>query len=184
MKIEYNGIMYDSDLEIKYEKYLEENDIKHIYHPKVQIKLNKNNKYTPDFITFYNDRVEIIETKGYNQFSFMKDNITHNLMLEKSIDELVEFLNDNGIDNSELEGKDIVYKKIKYLKAYGFVDFNFKNPNTLANKRKNTIESQKEELKSLRLYKKKCERYFSYLKKDKLTKQQLEWKNTFEKENI
>ena len=183
-KVYYNGLSYDSELEVDYAKYLEQNGYEYIYHPKKPIKLNLKNTYTPDFIVFYVDRIEIIETKGYNQFSFMKDNMTHNLMLEKTADNLIDYLLDNGISNKELIGKDIQYKKIKYLKAFGFVDWDFKNPNTIANKRKEKINVLTDELKELKNYKKNCERYFEYIKKIrnnvKLTKSQNEWLYNFE----
>ena len=60
-----------------------------------------------------------------------------------------------------------------------FVDWDFKNPNTLANKRKEKIIEQKDEIKELRDFKKDAERYFRYHLKivdnEKLTKPQCEW---------
>ena len=47
----------------------------------------------------------------------------------------------------------------------------------------NKIIELEKEIKKLELYKKNVERYFSYLRKDKLTKQQQEWKLKFEREN-
>ena len=187
-KVRYDNITFDSDLEVEYYKHLMENNIRNIYHPKHPIYINSKNKYYPDFICIYDDRIEIVETKGYSQYSFMKDNMIHNVMVEKTIDELVEYLYNNGFVESDLIGKDIVYKKIKYLKAYGWVDFDFKNPNTLANNRKNKIIELEKELKELNQYKKNVERYFSYLRNvnhlgKKLTKPQIEWKYNFEKEN-
>ena len=187
-KIKYDNITFDSELEVQYYQYLMENHIINIYHPKKPIYINSKNKYTPDFICIYDDRIEIVETKGYSQFSFMKDNMIHNVMLEKTNDELIEFLYDNGFIESELIGKDIIYKKIKYLKGFGWVDFDFKNPNTLSNKRKTKINELEKELKELKEYKKNVERYFSYIRQvkhngKKLTKTQLEWKYNFEKEN-
>lgn len=186
-KVRYDNITFDSELEIEYYKHLKEQKLEFIYHPKKPIYINSKNTYTPDFIVFYDDRIEIIETKGYSQFSFMKDNMIHNCMLEKSIDDLLEFLYDNGTLECETLGKDIVYKKIKFLKTFGWVDFDFKNPNTLSNQRKNKIIELEEELKKANLYKKNVERYFSYLRNikngKKLTKPQQEWKYNFEKEN-
>lgn len=179
MKITYNGIKFDSELEVDYYKYLTELNVQFIYHPKCPIKLNRSNTYTPDFIVIYDNRVEIVETKGYSQFSFMKDNMIHNVMLEKTTEELAQFLYDNDV--YDLKGKDIIYRKIKHLKAYGWVDFDFKNPNTLANKRKEKITILEAENKELKAKVKDYERYFSYLFKDKLTKNQKEWKNNFEK---
>jgi cell shape-determining protein MreC len=79
--------------------------------------------------------------------------------------------------------RDVIYKKIKHLKTYGWVDFDFKNPNTIANKRKTKIAELEAENKELKEYKKKAERYFSYLKKInsgiKLTKPQQEWVKQF-----
>ena len=161
MKIPYNGIKFDSELEVEYYKYLEELYDKKIvydftYHPKIPIQITDKNTYTPDFIVGYEDRIEIIETKGFNQFSYMRDNMVHNVMLNKSEEELREWLAQNNI---LWKGK-IEYKKIKYMKQFGWVEFNFKNPNTLANKRKEKINLLEQELKELRLFKKDTSRYF------------------------
>ena len=95
-------------------------------------------------------------------------------------DFLIEWLAQLDIDT---RGWDIDYSRLKHLKAYGFVDFNFKNPNSIANQRKNKIIELEKDIKELELYKKNVERYFGYLRKDKLTKQQNEWKLKFESEN-
>ena len=186
-KVRYDNITFDSELEVEYYKYLKDNNLKFIYQPKKPIRINSKNTYTPDFIVFYDDRIEIIETKGYNQFSFMRDNMIHNFMVEMYLDQKIDFLIENGILEEEIIGKDVAYKKIKYLKSYGWVDFDFKNPNTLANNRKNKIIELEKELKELNTFKKNVERYFSYIRKinqdNKLTKQQLEWKYNFEKEH-
>lgn len=183
-KVKHDGITFDSELEVQYYEHLKELGVEFIYHPKTPIKLNTKNTYTPDFIVFYNDRIEIIETKGYSQFSFMKDNMIHNLMIEKNKDDLMFFVLENSANFvNEIVGKDIIYRKIKYLKSFGWVNFDFKNPNTIANKRKNKIIELETEIKELKEYKKKAERYFSYLKKInsgiKLTKPQQEWVKQF-----
>lgn len=184
-QIMYDGIVFDSQLEIDYYKYLKENNIVFLYHLKKKIKINSKNEYTPDFVCFYKDRIEIIETKGFNQFSYMRDNIVHNAMLEKTEQELKQYLLDNDVN--VLDNQKVVYKKIKYLKTYGWVDFDFKNPNTIANKRKEKINDLSTEIKDLKDFKKNVERYYSYLRKglknEKLTKSQLEWLNKYESEN-
>lgn len=184
-KVKYNDIVFDSELEIEYYKYLMDqiDVVDFYYHPKYSIMINSKNKYTPDFIVIYNDRIEIVETKGFNQFSYMRDNMIHNVMLEKTENELKQYLYDNNIAEEQINNKKVIYRKVKFLKAYGFVDFDFKSPNTIANKRKAKINELEEELKELRNYKKDVERYFSYLRKDKLTKQQLIWKKDFELRN-
>ena len=190
-KVKYEGITFDSDLEVEYYKYLKELGVEFIYHPQTPIKLNSKNSYTPDFIVYYDDRIEIVETKGYSQFSFMKDNMIHNLMLEKDKDDLMFFVLENTLQANfinEVVGKDIIYRKIKYLQSHGWVDFDFKNPNTIANKRKQKITELETENKELREYKKNAERYFSYCSKIaqriKLTKPQLTWMKEFEEKHI
>ena len=186
-KVKYDNIIFDSELEVNYYQYLKEQNLKFIYHPKIPIYINFKNKYYPDFIVFYDDKIEIIETKGYSQYSFMKDNMIHNFMLNKTVDELLNFLYDNEISKQETIGKDIVYRKIKFLKSIGWVDFDFKNPNTLLNKRKSKISDLSSEISVLRDFKKKVDRYFTYTRKmrsnEKLTKNQKEWIYNFEKEN-
>lgn len=189
-KVKYNDITFDSELEVEYYKYLEElwhkGEVRYFfYHPAVPIKITKNNTYTPDFVVFYPVRIEIVETKGYSQYSYMKDNMIHSIMQSKSEQELRDWLNENydavydGKFQVNFNSFRVVYRKVKYLKAYGFVDWDFKNPNTIANKRKEKINDLSTEIKALRDFKKDAERYFRYhikvVKKEKLTKPQKEW---------
>ncbi len=187
-KVEYDNIKFDSELEVEYYKYLEnlekEGIVQYfVYHPCVPIKITKNNTYTPDFVVYYTapdgvsyERCEIIETKGYNPYSKMRDDMIHQVMLSKTKQELREWLGEN---ETNCYNDNIIYRKIKYLKAYGFVDWDFKNPNTIANKRKEKINEQKDEIKELKDFKKDAERYFRYHLKlvynKKLTKAQREW---------
>lgn len=184
-KVDYEGIKFDSQLEVDYYKHLkEQTDIHNFYYNNQITKpiyLNEKNKYTPDFIVVYSDRIEIIETKGFNQFSYMRDNIVHNHMLELRYEELQGFIFDNlpYLCNQLDRGMPIVYKKIKYLKSFGWVDFDFKNPNTLSNKRKQKVEELTLENKKLKQEIKNFNKYFEYLFKDKLTSKQVEWYNEF-----
>jgi len=179
-RILHDGILFDSQLEVDYYEMLKELKVNFIYHPKTPIKLNSKTTYTPDFIVEYIDRIEIVETKGYNPYSKMKDEMIHNQMLDKSIEELNIYITSLNIN---INNRLVIYKKYKYLKAYGFVDFNFKNPNTIANKRKEKIKSLENDKKASQKRLKDIERYFGYLKKEKLTKSQIEWVNAFEFEN-
>lgn len=187
-KAYYEGITFDSDLEVEYYKYLLDLREKGIvyefsYHPSVPIQITAKNSYTPDFIVGYEDRLEIIETKGYNQFSYKSDNITHSIMLSKSEEDLRQWLSENNI---LWKGK-IVYRKIKYLNTFGWVDFDFKNPNTLANKRKEKIVELESELKELKAFKKDTIRYWKLFIKSiaepkKITKSQEEFMDKYSKE--
>jgi hypothetical protein len=176
VKVEYNGLKFDSQLEVDYYKYLKEKGLYFVYHPKIGIETTQKNKYYPDFVVYYGDvRCEIVETKGYSQFSFMKDNMIHNIMQSKTEQELKDWLRMNGLRYDYPTR----YRKIKYLKAYGFVDWDFKNPNTIANKRKEKITDLNAEVKELKEFKKNMLRYLTYHKKivenQKLTKSQKEW---------
>ena len=190
-KVKYDDITFDSELEVEYYKYLVELYAKGVitsfyYHPTIPIKITKNNTYTPDFVVFYMDnKIEIVETKGYSQYSYMKDNMIHSIMQSKSEQELMDWLNKNydAVYDNKFQSKfsnfRVVYRKVKYLKAYGFVDWDFKNPNTIANKRKEKINDLSTEIKELRDFKKEAERYFRYhlkiVNNEKLTKPQKEW---------
>lgn len=177
-KVKYDGITFDSDLEVNYYKYLKMENLYFRYHPRVPIKITAKNEYTPDFVVYYPDRhVEVVETKGYNPYSKMRDDMIHQVMLAKSSNDLMAWLEANDYVTKGVER--VEYKKIKFLKAYGFVDWDFKNPNTLANQRKQKINEQKDEIKELKEFKKNAERYFTYYVKlinnEKLTKPQREW---------
>ena len=190
-KVKYDNITFDSELEVEYYKYLVElyaNGVitSFYYHPSIPIKITKNNTYTPDFVVFYMDnKIEIVETKGYNPYSKMRDDMIHQVMQSKSEQELRDWLNknyDSVYDNKfqlKFNNYSDVYRKVKYLKAYGFVDWDFKNPNTIANKRKEKINDLSTEIKELRDFKKEAERYFRYhlkiVNNEKLTKPQKEW---------
>ena len=190
-KVKYDNITFDSELEVEYYKYLVELYEKGVitsfyYHPSIPIKITKNNTYTPDFVVFYMDnKIEIVETKGYNPYSKMRDDMIHQVMQSKSEQELMDWLNKNYDsvydDKFQLKFNNyrVVYSKVKYLKAYGFVDWDFKNPNTIANKRKEKINDLSTEIKELRDFKKEAERYFRYhlkiVNNEKLTKPQKEW---------
>lgn len=189
-KVRYDNIIFDSELEVEYYKYLKENNIRSMYQNEyknipIKINLGRRKTYTPDFIVFDDENkiIKIIELKGYAKWSANEDNNIMDFMKNKVAtdkDFLIEWLAQLDIDT---RGWDIDYSRLKHLKAYGFVDFNFKNPNSISNQRKNKIIELEKEIKELELYKKNVERYFSYLRKDKLTKQQQEWKLKFESEN-
>ncbi len=191
-KVNYNGITFDSELEVEYYKYLEEekrkgNVLNFYYHPDAIQNLVGKRSYTPDFLVAYHDRIEIVEDKGYNPYSKMIDDQIHNVMLSKTEYFLKSYLCEVKAKHIQffcskewdLEEKEVIYKKVKYLKAYGFVDWDFKNPNTLANKRKEKIQEQSSEIKELREFKKNALRYFTYhlklVNNEKLTKSQREW---------
>lgn len=192
-KVNYAGKTFDSELEVEYYKYLCENDDvwDFVYHPEPIQNLVGKRSYTLDFMVLYKDHIELVECKGYNPYSKMIDDQIHNVMLSKDSQWLADYVLSVIYKHEEenktrfmlcknlAEAKKVIYRKIKYLKAYGFVDYDFKNPNTLANKRKEKIIEQKDEIKELRDFKKDAERYFRYHLKivdnKKLTKPQKEW---------
>lgn len=187
MKVKYNNIEFDSNLEIEYYNHLLEISKSQcgieyfIYHPSKPLKITDKNYYTPDFLVVYNDRIEIIETKGYNQFSYMRDSIVHNAMLNKTDGELRKWVNEvlSGRDFND-DGRKIIYKKIKYMKKFGWVDFDFKNPNTLAKKRKEKINELEKQVKELIKFKKDTIKYFKLLASSKKsTKKQEEFFNNY-----
>ena len=185
MKVEYNGKTFDSELEVEYYKYLEQKTdvLRFIYHPKQIPNFVGKRSYTPDFIVQYQDHWEIVECKGYNPYSKMIDDQIHTIMQQKDETWLRSYIQFNGYYCIDIPVK---YVKVKYLKAYGFVDWDFKNPNTIANKRKAKINDLNSEIKDLREFKKNAERYFKYhlkiVKNEKLTKQQKEWYYNYVKE--
>lgn len=190
-KVEYEGITFDSELEVEYYKCLDElwhkgEVLEILYHPKAIENLVGKRSYTPDFCVLYADRIEIVETKGYNPYSKMIDDQIHNVMLSKNQWFLANYVAGTRMYWTRFEDWDrnikngnVFYKKLKYLKAYGFVDWDFKNPNTIANKRKEKINDLSTEIKALKDFKKDAERYFRYhlkiVQNEKLTKPQKEW---------
>ena len=196
-KVTYENITFDSELEVEYYKYLIRNFAKGVvldffYHPDSIPSLVGKRSYQPDFLVLYEDRIEIVETKGYNPYSKMIDDQIHNYMQAKSTRWLASYVLGNlahrtliarHLDqwNATCLTDNVYYKKVKYLKAFGFVDWDFKNPNTLSNQRKAKIQVLEAELKQVNLELKDYKRYMNYLfATKKLTKSQNEWKIKFE----
>ena len=160
-KVKYDNITFDSDLEVEYYKYLQELKAKcevlnFYYHPNAIQNLVGKRSYTPDFLVAYPDRIEIVECKGYNPYSKMIDDQIHNVMLSKNEYFLKSYICDVKAKNIQFfcskewdTEKQVIYRKVKYLKAYGFVDWDFKNPNTISNQRKVKIQEFEKELKDL-----------------------------------
>ena len=189
MRVSYKGRILDSELEMNYMIHLEENNMRFLYQDEykkkpIKINLGRRKSYVPDFIVFDDEEktITIVETKGYAKWSANEDNNIMDFMRNKIAtdkDFLIEWLVELEIDT---RGYDICYRRLKFLKGFGFVDYDFKNPNTIANQRKNKITELTAENKELKDKVKKYERYITYCLKDKLTKPQREWKYEFEKE--
>ena len=183
-KVEYEGITFDSEWEKDYYIYLKEEQkadfIK--YHPEPIFDLVARKKYTPDFIYCKEDTISVVEVKGgYNPYAnHFQDDMIHKEMKAKDYRWLYNYFWKNGIKftHSEDGYYDLKYEKVKKLKK-GWVDYDFKNPNTIANKRKEKINDLSTEIKALRDFKKDAERYFRYhikvVNNEKLTKPQKEW---------
>ena len=183
-KVEFDGITFDSEWEKDYYIYLKEelkaNFIK--YHPEPIFDLVARKKYTPDFIYVKEDTISVVEVKGgYNPYAnHFQDDMIHKEMKAKDYRWLFNYFCKNGIKFTHLEDGyyDLNYEKVKKLKK-GWVDYDFKNPNTIANKRKEKINDLSSEIKELRDFKKEAERYFRYhlkiVNNEKLTKPQKEW---------
>lgn len=183
-KIYYEDLIFDSQLEVDYYKYLVELVNKEeledfIYHP-CSIQLTNIDSYTPDFILFYKDKIEIIETKGYNQFSYLRDKIVDSLMKNKTYNELADYVRTNFSSYINLQNfKNIKYRKIKYMSKFGWVDFSFKNPNTIANKRKIKIEDLEKENKQLKKELKDYHKFYKLINKEKLNSKENIWLQEF-----
>ena len=183
-KVYYDGLTFDSEWEKDYYIHLKEelkaDFIK--YHPEPIFDLVARKQYTPDFIYIKDDTISVVEVKGnYNPFAnHFQDDMIHKEMKAKNYRWLYNYFWKNGIKFSHSEDGyyDLKYEKVKKLKQ-GFVDYDFKNPNTIANKRKEKINDLSQELKELKDFKKNALRYYTYhlkiVRNEKLTKQQREW---------
>ena len=183
-KVEFEGVVYDSEWEKDYYIYLRDelkaDFIK--YHPEPIYDLVARTQYTPDFIYVKDDTISVVEVKGsYNPYAnHFQDDMIHKEMKAKNYRWLYNYFWKNGINctHSEDGYYDLKYEKVKKLKQ-GWVDYDYKNSNTLANQRKQKIDEQKDEIKELKEFKKNAERYFTYYVKlvnmGKLTKPQREW---------
>ena len=180
MKVSFDCFVFDSEWEKDYYCYLKNelnaDFIK--YHPEPITDLVARKKYTPDFIYIKDDTISVVEVKGnYNPFAnHFQDDMIHKEMKAKDYNWLYNYFCKNGIkfSNSEDGYYDLKYEKVKKLKQ-GWVDYDFKNPNTIANKRKEKITELSSELKELRQFQKDTIRYFSLHNKPKLTASQKEF---------
>lgn len=189
MKVKYKDIELDSEQELLYYKKLEEEGIRFVYQNEfkkkpIEINLGRRKHYTPDFIVVDYDKmiITIVELKGYAKWSANEDDNICNFMKNKAKYDrqfLVDWLRYVGIPVGKCE---VQYQRLKYNKTYGFVDYDWKNPNSISNQRKIKLEALTKELKEANEKIKNYERYFSYLHKEKLTKSQREWKDRFEME--
>ena len=179
-RVNYDGKTFDSEWEKDYYIYLKSNPdvICILYHPEPIFDLMSRKQYTPDFIYRTKNTISVVEVKGnYNPFAnHFQDDMIHKEMKAKSKEWLFNYFWKCGVIPSKLD--ELKYEKVKKLKQ-GWVDYDFKNPNTIANKRKAKINDLSSEIKDLREFKKDAERYFKYhlkiVKNEKLTKTQREW---------
>ena len=195
MKIEFEGIEFDSELEVEYYKYLKENKdiIYFIYHP-IPIKVGKKGNYTPDFIVFYTDKIQVVETKGYNPYSKARDATIHSIMLEKTENELRAYVKEAFYESTAekwvqdkilrlgclINEAKVEYKKIKHLNKFGWVDFSFKPPK----RDKEKIKILEAENKELSRFKKDSLKYWKlFYSNKKHTLKQLEFMHNYT-ENI
>ena len=180
MKVNYDGLLFDSEWEKDYYCYLK-NELKADfikYHPDPIFDLVARKQYTPDFIYIKGDTYSVVEVKGnYNPFAnHFQDDMIHKEMKAKNYRWLYNYFWKNGINFRIAEDGyyDLKYEKVKKLKQ-GWVDYDFKNPNTIANKRKEKITELSSELKELRQFKKDTVRYFNLHNRSKLTLNQKEF---------
>lgn len=185
-KVNYEGIEFDSELEINYYKHLKENNINFKYQNEyskkpIKIELGRRKTYTPDFIVYDDSAkvITIVETKGYAKWSANEDDNIMDFMknqVKNNPDFIIAWLKEIKAYKDDYS---VSYQRIRFNQTYGWVDYKFKSPNTIANKRKAKIDEQKNEIKELREFKKNAERFFTYHLKltnqEKLTKQQREW---------
>jgi hypothetical protein len=174
MKIGYKHITFDSELEVNYYKYLEElkaqkEVVLFCYHPKPLEVLG--GKYTPDFIVEDRCKIIVVETKGYNQFSFQRDTMIHRYMSLLSPEKLREYVNENS-NIPFNQYKPVVYQKIKYSKKLKkFVDWSYKD-RTQKDALRDKVKLLEQEIKELKEFKKCAIKYMKYKDRAKLTEAQ------------
>lgn len=185
-RVQYDNIWFDSEMELDYYKHLRSNIVEFIYQDKlktpIKVNLGRRKNYTPDFIVFDNVNKEIVitELKGYSKWNGNEDDNIMNFMkhqVEFDQDFLIDWLKEN--DEYRL-GYTVNYKRLKFLKGHGFVDYDFKNPNS----RINVLRRKNEELNELNKYlNKELKDYRKYFKlmnsEKKLTKTSKEWLDSF-----
>lgn len=189
MRIKYNEINFDSELEVNYYNYLKENNIEFKYQNEyeknpIKVNIGRRKNYTPDFIIYDNESkiITVVETKGWTKWSGNDDNSIMDFMTNQAKENPVFIISWLKEINGYKDGYTVNYRRIKFIKKFGFVDYDFENPNSQINKARNKIKTQKEELKELSQFKKDTIKYFKLSRKsltEKLTTKQKEFRENY-----
>ena len=189
MKIEHDGLSFDSEQEVMFYDKLKSDGATFVYQNvyksnPIKVKIGRRRTYTPDFIVYKEDEkiIDIIELKGYAKWSANEDNNIMDFMKYKAENEpdfLIDWLKENKLYKEDYK---VEYHRLKHIKSFGFVDYNFKNPNNLLNKRKNKIKELEERIKVLEKFKKDTIRFLELSKKEKLNKNQKNFLDEYLKE--
>lgn len=181
MQQEYNGIMFDSDQEIMYYQLLKQNGTSFFYQDRykktpLRINLGRRKTYVPDFVIWKDQEFKIIELKGWSKWSGNEDNAIMDFMKNKVLTDqtfLKNWLKEIGFPTPMVNMAEVKYQRLKYLKGLGFVDYDFKNPNSLINQKRRKVKEQQDEIKQLKAENKLLRRYYELSIKDSLNKSQM-----------
>lgn len=178
MTKKYNGIEFSSQIGLSYYKEMLEKDFVLTIYTNIKYPLSKKyGGYYPMFIIEYNNHYEIIDVRSYANSSNSKAVTISNEIKEKTPQELRDYVSNNiGFEC----GKPCIYRKLRYIKTLGFVDFNFNANEAKKEKKKEEDKTLREELKELRAKVREFDKFINLMNKgDKLKRDEKRWLNEF-----
>lgn len=181
MEKTYDGKKFKSTKDLIYYKELLENDnVLTIYMNIKEPLIKKYGNYTPTFIVEYKTHYELVDIVLYTSPSKSKTILIMNEIAQKSSLELEEYISSALGYKCE---KRVIYRKLRYIKSLGFVNFDYDYREEKKQKQKQEIKSIYEEVKTLRAKVREYERFITLMNKgDKLRRDEKRWLNEF-KEN-
>ena len=178
MEKTYDGKKFKSTKDLIYYKELLENDnVLTIYMNIKEPLIKKYGGYTPTFIVEYKTHYELVDIVLYTSPSKSKTILILNEIAQKSSLELEEYISTALGYKCE---KRVIYRKLRYIKSLGFVNFDYDYREEKKQKQKQEIKSIYEEVKSLRAQVREYEKFINLMNKgDKLRRDEKRWLNDF-----
>lgn len=174
----YNGIEFKSEKDLLYYKELLDNDeVLTIYTQIKEPLIKKYGGYKPTFIVEYKTHYELVDIVIYTSATKSKTILMLNEIAQKSLLELQEYISTALGYKCE---KRVIYRKLRYIKSLGFVNFDYDYREDKKLKQKQEIKSIYEEVKSLRAKVREYERFITLMNKgNKLRRDEKRWLNEF-----
>lgn len=178
MEKTYDGKKFKSTKDlIYYKELLENDDVLTIYMNIKEPLIKKYGNYTPTFIVEYKTHYELVDIVLYTSPTKSKTILILNEIAQKSPLELEEYISSALGYKCD---KRVIYRKLRYVKSLGFVNYDYDYREEKKRKQKQEIKSIYEEVKILRAKVREYEKFINLMNKgDKLRRDEKRWLNEF-----